>query len=217
MTMRFEDPAADFIPAVQRVFGVEPRVLDGLRVLLTRWGCLVATAHGLDDAETALEAIGAPDVIIADYHLDSGDGVAAIRSVADHEQHRRQFSGNAREYSNDVGDALHGPEVRHMHEHMFGRSDLLVEDRLVFGAVVDLGVDEGERDLGHAGGLALAGAGEDDVLHLDAAEGLGGLLAEDPGDCVGDVGFAAAIGTYDYGDALAGELDFGSVAEGFEA
>jgi Na+/proline symporter/signal transduction histidine kinase len=59
----------------------EPRVLEGLRVLLTRWGCLVATAQGLDDAETALEAIGAPDVIIADYHLDSGDGVAAIRSL----------------------------------------------------------------------------------------------------------------------------------------
>ena len=28
MTMRFEDPAADFVPAVQRVFGTEPRVLD---------------------------------------------------------------------------------------------------------------------------------------------------------------------------------------------
>jgi signal transduction histidine kinase len=59
----------------------EPRVLEGLRVLLTRWGCLVATAQGLDDAETALDTFGPPDVIIADYHLDSGDGVAAIRSL----------------------------------------------------------------------------------------------------------------------------------------
>ncbi len=56
----------------------EPRVLEGLRVLLTRWGCLVATAQGLDDSATALEAMGAPDVIIADYHLDLGNGVAAI-------------------------------------------------------------------------------------------------------------------------------------------
>ena len=32
--MRFEDPAADFIPAVQRVFGAEPRVLDGSRAAL---------------------------------------------------------------------------------------------------------------------------------------------------------------------------------------
>ena len=34
MTMRFEDPAADFIPAVQRVFGAQPRVLDGSRAVL---------------------------------------------------------------------------------------------------------------------------------------------------------------------------------------
>ena len=33
MTMRFEDPAADFVPAVQRVFGAEPRVLDGSRAV----------------------------------------------------------------------------------------------------------------------------------------------------------------------------------------
>jgi hypothetical protein len=32
--MRFEDPAADFIPAVQRIFGEEPRVLDGSRAVL---------------------------------------------------------------------------------------------------------------------------------------------------------------------------------------
>ena len=34
MTMRFEDPAADFVPAVRRVFGAEPRVLDGSRSVL---------------------------------------------------------------------------------------------------------------------------------------------------------------------------------------
>ena len=34
MTMRFEDPAADFVPAVERVFGAEPRVLDGSRAVL---------------------------------------------------------------------------------------------------------------------------------------------------------------------------------------
>ena len=32
--MRFEDPAADFVPAVARVFGTEPRVLDGARAVL---------------------------------------------------------------------------------------------------------------------------------------------------------------------------------------
>jgi hypothetical protein len=34
MSMRFEDPAADFIPAVERVFGARPRVLDGSRSVL---------------------------------------------------------------------------------------------------------------------------------------------------------------------------------------
>ena len=33
-TKRFEDPAADFVPAVERVFGVAPRVLDGSRSVL---------------------------------------------------------------------------------------------------------------------------------------------------------------------------------------
>jgi hypothetical protein len=32
--VRFEDPAADFVPAVARVFGEHPRVLDGSRAVL---------------------------------------------------------------------------------------------------------------------------------------------------------------------------------------
>ena len=31
--MRFVDPAADFVPAVERVFGTRPRVLDGSRAV----------------------------------------------------------------------------------------------------------------------------------------------------------------------------------------
>jgi hypothetical protein len=31
--VRFEDPAADFVPAVERVFGTTPRVLDGSRAV----------------------------------------------------------------------------------------------------------------------------------------------------------------------------------------
>ena len=34
MTMRFDDPAADFVPAVARVCGEHPRVLDGSRAVL---------------------------------------------------------------------------------------------------------------------------------------------------------------------------------------
>jgi len=32
--VRFEDPAADFVPAVERIFGATPRVLDGSRAVL---------------------------------------------------------------------------------------------------------------------------------------------------------------------------------------
>jgi Na+/proline symporter/signal transduction histidine kinase len=56
----------------------EPRVLDGLQTLLGRWGCVVATADGLAEARDALERFGPPDLIIADYHLDHGDGIEAI-------------------------------------------------------------------------------------------------------------------------------------------
>ena len=44
MTMRFEDPAAEFVPAVERVFGKQPRVLDGSRAVL------------VDDVKLQLEA-----------------------------------------------------------------------------------------------------------------------------------------------------------------
>jgi CheY-like chemotaxis protein len=91
----------------------EPRVLEGMRVLLTRWGCVVATAHGLEEATAALDAFGPPDVIIADYHLDSGDGVAAIRSL-------RERSG--RSTPAILATADRSPEARDEAE----RADVLV-------------------------------------------------------------------------------------------
>jgi len=42
--MRFEDPAADFVLAVARVFGMHPRILDGSRAVL------------VDDVKLQLEA-----------------------------------------------------------------------------------------------------------------------------------------------------------------
>jgi Na+/proline symporter/signal transduction histidine kinase len=83
-----EAGAPDSVTAGEPLIGLkvlaidnEPRVLEGLSVLLKRWGCMVAIAHGLDEARATLDAFGAPDVIIADYHLDSGDGVVAVRAL----------------------------------------------------------------------------------------------------------------------------------------
>jgi hypothetical protein len=41
---RFDDPAAEFVPAVERVFGTRPRILDGSRAVL------------VDDLKLQLEA-----------------------------------------------------------------------------------------------------------------------------------------------------------------
>ena len=60
----------------------EPRILDGMAALLQGWGCKVTPALGLPEALSALHAVGsAPDVIIADYHLDEDNGINAITSL----------------------------------------------------------------------------------------------------------------------------------------
>ncbi|HEY8580582.1 MAG TPA: NahK/ErcS family hybrid sensor histidine kinase/response regulator, partial [Beijerinckiaceae bacterium] len=57
----------------------EPRILDGMRALLSGWGCEVVTGCDVAEAEAALTARGlAPHAIIADYHLDVDDGLSAI-------------------------------------------------------------------------------------------------------------------------------------------
>ncbi len=77
-------------------------------------------------------------------------------------------------------------------------------------------VDE-QAHLGHVQGLALRGAGEDDVLHLAGPQGLGALLAQHPADGIDDIGLAAAVGTHHRGDAFAREIDLHLVGEGLEA
>ncbi len=60
----------------------EPTIIAGMQQLLGGWGCTVLTADG---AESALDVLARascpPDVIIADYHLDQGDGLAAIAAL----------------------------------------------------------------------------------------------------------------------------------------
>jgi len=90
--------------------------LEGLSILLKRWGCLVATAHGLEEARAALDEFGAPDVIIADYHLDSGDGVAAILAL------RERFG---RSIAAILATADRSPEVRDKAE----REDIVVMNK----------------------------------------------------------------------------------------
>ncbi|MCF1469032.1 response regulator [Agrobacterium vitis] len=57
----------------------EPDILDGMRLLISGWGCTVMTAGSVTDLDTTFsDNPVAPDVIIADYHLGDGSGIGAI-------------------------------------------------------------------------------------------------------------------------------------------
>ena len=82
---------------------------------------------------------------------------------------------------------------------------------------VNFWINQSQRHFGHPGRVAVAGAGEDHVFHARAAQRLGRLLTEHPGDRVGDVRLAAAVRADDGGNAFAMELQFGAIAERLES
>ena len=81
--MRFEDPAADFIPAVERVFGVTPRVLDGSRAVLV--GDLKLTLEA-GERELWLVRVLPPAledwVAMVEVHDDIEDAVREAKELA---------------------------------------------------------------------------------------------------------------------------------------
>ncbi len=64
-------------------------ILDGMRTLLTAWDAEVIAVSDPDAAIEAIEAAGGRVTgLLVDYHLDRGNGVAAIRDI------RRRFGEN---------------------------------------------------------------------------------------------------------------------------
>jgi Na+/proline symporter/signal transduction histidine kinase len=67
----------------------DPAILDGMKTLLTAWD---AEVIAVADPDAAIEAIAASGHVVTgllvDYHLDRGNGVAAIRDI------RRRFGEN---------------------------------------------------------------------------------------------------------------------------
>jgi Na+/proline symporter/signal transduction histidine kinase/ActR/RegA family two-component response regulator len=60
----------------------ERSILDGMEKLLGGWGCRVLTAADLAEALAAIDSSGLePDGLLVDYHLDGGNGVAAIAAL----------------------------------------------------------------------------------------------------------------------------------------
>ncbi|NND50271.1 MAG: response regulator, partial [Rhizobiales bacterium] len=65
----------------------EPEILSGMAALLKNWGCLVWTVETGEEAlAIARSATRGPDIVLADYHLDKGNGldvIAALRAKID--------------------------------------------------------------------------------------------------------------------------------------
>ncbi|WGS21687.1 MULTISPECIES: hybrid sensor histidine kinase/response regulator [unclassified Bradyrhizobium] len=67
----------------------DPAILDGMRTLLTAWDAEVIAVTDSEAAIGAIEAAGGRVTgVLVDYHLDRGNGVAAIREI------RRRFGDN---------------------------------------------------------------------------------------------------------------------------
>jgi Na+/proline symporter/signal transduction histidine kinase len=67
----------------------DPAILDGMKTLLKAWNAEVIAVTDPDAAVEAIEAAGGRVTgLLVDYHLDRGNGVAAIRDI------RRRFGEN---------------------------------------------------------------------------------------------------------------------------
>jgi hypothetical protein len=73
-------------------------------------------------------------------------------------------------------------------------------DLMEFAPELLLAFREQEGHFADLGGLPRVGALENHVLHAPAAQRLRALLAEHPADCIGDIRFAAAVGSDNRGD-----------------
>ncbi len=60
----------------------DPSVLEAMQTLLERWDCKVLPARGIAGLTSAGATSFAPDIILADYHLDNGaNGIDAVRAI----------------------------------------------------------------------------------------------------------------------------------------
>ncbi len=74
-------PAATLAGLAVLAIDNEPAILDGMRILLSGWGCEVATAASLVEALETVRAGPRPEVVIADYHLEDEEGLTVIDAL----------------------------------------------------------------------------------------------------------------------------------------
>ncbi len=57
----------------------EPKILEGMALLVSGWGCSVQCAGSIQEMDTLIsDQTIPPDLVIADYHLGDGSGIGAI-------------------------------------------------------------------------------------------------------------------------------------------
>jgi Na+/proline symporter/signal transduction histidine kinase len=60
----------------------EPKILEGMQILLSGWGCRVLIAPDVETALSQVQNAGGPlNGLLVDYHLDHGNGIEAIATV----------------------------------------------------------------------------------------------------------------------------------------
>ena len=110
-------------------------------------------------------------------------------------------------------------------EKALGRFGNLIKYRIMrsiitgFAQAVKQGfknLEEWDRAKGNTGFADSMDRARESLVHLSAAQGAGRLLAHDPANGVGNIGFTRSVGANDGGDILAKGQDR-LVREGFEA
>lgn len=77
-------PAPELSGCTVLVIDDDEDILEGLRLLLSQWGCRALVAAGGGEAvRTLQEQKARPDAVLADLRLRSGDGLAAVRRVVE--------------------------------------------------------------------------------------------------------------------------------------
>jgi CheY-like chemotaxis protein len=77
-----EPPLAGVAGALVLCIDNDRQILDGLHTLLTGWDCAILAAMSTEEAVDAVaKAPRLPDLAIIDFHLDTGDGIAATATL----------------------------------------------------------------------------------------------------------------------------------------
>lgn len=90
-------------------------IVEGMVALLKGWGCETLPAHGKKEALALVkENAPLPDVILADYHLDEGNGLEVIAAIRKKTNVFLPAVLITADRSNDVAEAARANEIGYM-------------------------------------------------------------------------------------------------------